>query len=139
MSEYIDNERNRREIVNTKGSSKDVSRGDEKEMQMTTLNKTGMPSVQLKKRKAEEIIGKYYNMDLHKLKAVVKNEDRVIKKIGQLESLPTSYVKNLPPLQTIGENTDAPKLALPHKVTKLSKIDDNLLSIVAKNLPLLAK
>ena len=150
MSEYIENELNKRNFGHANGSSleigrekkdkdKDKDKEKEKETQITALSKTGMPSSQIKKRKADEISGKYFNLELHKIKStsVIKNEDRVIKKAAQLESLPSSYTKNLPSIQN--NTDDSNTLIMPHKSNKLSKIDENLLSSAAKNLPILNK
>jgi hypothetical protein len=133
VSEYIDNERNKREVVfNGKGSTKDLS--SRVETTMASYNKTGMPTMQLKKRKAEEA-GKYFNMEAHKIKTTPKpkNEDCIIKKIGPLESLPSSYSKNLQVVE------DLVKVAAPApiKKNKLPKIEDSLLSTAARQLPAL--
>ena len=131
MSEYIENERNKREVViNGKGSTKDLS--SRVETTMASYNKTGMPTMQLKKRKADEA-GKYFNMDAHKIKSTPKpkNEECLPKKIGPLESLPPSYSKNL---QVVEDMIKAAAPA-PMKKNKLPKIEETLLSTAARQLP----
>ena len=94
-----------------------------------SYNKTGMPTIQHKKKKTEEIVGKYFNMESHKLKSpsIKSNNDEHHKKLGQLDALPINvYPKSVSLLEE-------PKP--PMKKSKLIRIDENLLSTAAKQLP----
>ena len=96
---------------------------------MPTL-KTVTPIIHFKKKINEEIVGKYYNMEAHKVKVTpnIKNSEAFNRKLkGQLESL-GSYSKNISTMDEV------PKPALAKKC-KLSKIDEELLSSAAKQLP----
>ena len=113
MSEYIENERNKREVIINNPSTLNLNSRHGSKIPIHT--KTGMPTMQIKKRKAEEA-GKYFNMEAHKLKqSPLQNGDKYIKITAQIQN-------------------DEPKM-VPGRRVKLTKIDDNLLSNVAKQLP----
>ena len=111
MSEYLNNERNKREIVINNGSVQDMAL---EEMEIVNFNKTGIPTIQPKKRKADDMVGKY-------LVQKSKNDER-----KKQEAI---HQKNV---LSLGEES----LKLPPKKVKLNKIDENLLSNAARQLPL---
>lgn len=112
MSEYIENERNKREVIFSNQSTLNLNSRHGNKMPIHT--KTGMPTMQIKKRKVEEA-GKYFNMDAHKIKqSPLQNGDKYVKIAAQIQN-------------------DEPKM--PGRRAKLTKIDDTLLSNIAKQLP----